>query len=166
VIAVGSPATPCNCTTRRLVTFDGGRSWRRAPALGPDFQGRGRFLYWWREEELHRVFDWPAATSPLRSRVVASVDGSIVDAASTPEGVAALVDRRGRVPQVAIARGDEVTVSTLPDAGRETVARSVDVSWPTIVVRGIDTSDVERSPFAPAEWRSRDGGATWLFSRS
>src|SRR5262249_47453092 len=41
VIAVGTPAPACGCATRRLQTHDAGRTWRAAPGVGENFQGRG-----------------------------------------------------------------------------------------------------------------------------
>jgi PQQ-like domain len=156
VIAVGSPAPACGCSPTRLRTDDGGRTWKSVPALGGSFQGRGPLLYWWKGGSLFLLRG--KATTSQR---VASADGTIVSAANTAGGVAALVDRPGRPPQVIVAAGAQARVVTLPAGSPADVVRSISTTGSTVVVRGDDDSSPGAGPDPTVEWRSRDGGATW-----
>ena len=162
-ISIGLPAPACNCTTRRLWTTDGGRTWHLLNAAGSDFEGRGASFYWWRDGSLLRVTPWPPSLRQrLASRQVASVPGgTIIDVANVPGGVAALVDRGAKPPQVILAQGSEQTVVTLPDAGDGAIPRSISVEGSTLVVAGKDLSSPAAAPDPEIEWRSRDGGRTW-----
>ena len=163
VISLGLPPASCDCTTRRLWTSDGGRSWRPLGAVGADFQGQGSSLYWWKKGSLFRVDTWPPRAGSTGSRRVARVDdGTIVSVANVPGGVAALVDRRTRPPQVILARGAEADVVTLPDAGDAALARSISARGSALVVRGKDFSSPSAAPDETVEWRSGDGGRTWV----
>jgi hypothetical protein len=53
----------------------------------------------------------------------------------------------------------------LPRAEGEIVARSVDVAWPAMTVRGHDGVGFMRREEGSIEWRSIDGGAKWIVSR-
>ncbi len=164
VIAVGLPASSCNCATTQRITHDGGRTWTRTRAISGDFQGRGSSLYWWDAGTLDRVVNWPSAGATLRSQVVAHPDGSIVSAAVVPGGVAALVDRGAKPAQVIVGRGAAVQTVTLPDAGAAVVARSLTAAWPTLIVRGHSYASPSSAPDPKVEWRSTNGGKTWRIS--
>lgn len=160
VIAVGSPAPACNCTTTRLWTADGGRTWRETKLIGPGFEGAGASLFWWNENGLFKVDRWPPAAA-LRSHRVATLAGSIVDDARVPGGIAALVDRRTAAPQVVVVRSGNAKSVTLPAAGATAVPRSISASWPNITVTGHSYGSPDADPDPVVTWRSHDGGATW-----
>lgn len=159
VIAVGYPASACNCAVRRLWTRDGGRTWQPLAGLGGAFQGRGDLLYWWQGGALFRY----AAGG---SRRIASADGTIVAAANVGGGIDALVDRGSKAPQVLLARGDGATAVTLPDPGDGVVVRSIAADGQSVVVRGRDVSAPAAGPDPAVEWRSADGGQTWTGATS
>ena len=163
VIAVGLPASSCNCATTQRITLDGGRTWKQTRAISGDFQGRGSALYWWDAGTLQRVVNWPAGAA-LRSQVVAHPDGSIVSAAAIPGGVAALVDRGSKPPQVIVARGASTQTVTLPDAGSAVVARSLTAAWPVLTVNGRSYAAPSTAPDPRVQWRSTNGGKTWRMS--
>src|SRR5262249_27754819 len=72
VISVGTP-TPCNCTTTRLWTKNGGRTWAKTRLVADGFAGRGRFLFSWNAGALNRIAPWPPKGSRLQTRPVAKV---------------------------------------------------------------------------------------------
>jgi hypothetical protein len=156
VISVGAAAPPCGCSTRRLWTSNNGRTWRTTTAVGGDFEGRGSSLYWWAGGTLSLA--GPPFTS---SRRLVTADGEIVDAATVPGGVAALVDRRSKAPQVILAQGAAAQIVTLPPGPSAGVVRSIDAAGATVVVTGRDYSSPGDGADPPLVWRSRDGGETW-----
>jgi hypothetical protein len=160
VISVGLPASSCNCATTQLITLDGGRTWTRTRAISGDFEGRGSSLYWWDAGTLQRVVNWPAGAA-LRSRVVAHPDGTIVSAASGAGGVAALVDRGAKPPQVIVSHGSAAQTVTLPDAGPGVVARTLSAAGPALTVRGRSYAAPSTAPDPLVQWRSTNGGASW-----
>lgn len=165
LISVGFPASACNCATRQLSTNDGGRTWHSAPGIGPSFEGRGSSLYWWQAAALYRVTTWPPRAGTLRSRRIETANGTIVDAANVPAGIAALVDRRRKPPQVILAAGLAATTVTLPDGGDDVIPSTIAAAWPALVVRGTDYSHPTAAPDPSVTWRSSDGGKTWTLNR-
>ncbi len=163
VIAVGSPASACNCSTTQLWTADGGRTWHALPEVGGDFQGRGSRLYWWTAAALYELA-WPPKPHPA-SRRIATTDGQIVSAVDVPGGIAALVDRREQPPQVIVSRGGAASTVTLPDAGDTVVPRTLTAAWPDLTVTGTDYTHPSAAPDPTVTWQSRDGGVTWTVGR-
>jgi hypothetical protein len=157
VIGVGATAPPCGCATQRLWTENNGRSWRIARGIGGDFEGLGSTLYWWAGGSLYLA--GPNFQSSQRLTTVA--DAQIVDAAATPGGVVALVDRRSKAPQVIVAQGDETHIVTLPSWPAAGLVRSIAAGGATVVVAGRDQSSPGADPDPTLTWRSRDGGQTW-----
>jgi len=154
VISVGAPAPTCGCSTQRLWTLNGGRSWRVARGIGGDFEGRGT-LYWWAGGSLY-------LGGIEASQRLTTVDGEIVDAAAVPGGAVALVDRRSKPPQVIVAQGSDIRVVTLPAGPSTGVVRSIAAAGDTVVVTGQDDSSAGNGTGQPLTWRSRDGGRTWV----
>ena len=54
----------CMCTTRKLWTDDGGKTWRATTAVGDDFMGSAGLLYWWQRGALHALASAPPAGRP------------------------------------------------------------------------------------------------------
>jgi PQQ-like domain len=160
VIAVGSPAPKCNCSTTRLWTHDGGRTWHETKVIGPGFDGAANGLYWWNGNGVFEVDHWPPSAA-LRSHRVATLGGSIVDDARIPGGIAALIDRRTQAPQVVVVRSGQAKTVTLPAGGASAVPRSISVAWPTITVTGHSYASPAAGADPVVTWRSHDGGATW-----
>jgi outer membrane protein assembly factor BamB len=154
VIGVGAPPPPCGCSTRQLATTDGGRTWKPVPGLGESFEGRGSQLYWWEGGSLF-LYAKP------RSARISAADGTIADAANLGNGLAALVDRRGKAPQVIVASGPNAQVETLPAGPAGAVVRSIAAAGRTIVVTGRDDSAPGAGRDPTVTWRSTDGGGTW-----
>jgi PQQ-like domain len=164
VIAVGSPAPRCNCTTTRLWTDDNGASWHATARIGPNFDGSGSNFYWWGNGTLNQVAEWPPRAG-IRSRTIASTTGAIVDDALLPDGLVALVDRRSAPPQVIITRSGKTHTVTLPSAGTATTVRTIAAAWPVLTVAGRSYASPAAGPDPVVTWRSTDGGATWTSSR-
>jgi PQQ-like domain len=173
MISVGDRALGCACRQRRLWTPDGGVSWRpTSEAVGNGFIGSAGTLWWWRGGALFRATHWPPGAAGLRGVRVARLPGVIVDARAVPGGVVALVshrvaglgfDRRPRL--LFVQRRRKPKVLRLPWAAGEVVARSVDVAWPAMTVRGHDGVGFIRREEGSIEWRTIDGGAKWVVSR-
>jgi hypothetical protein len=159
--------SPCMCTTRKLWTADGGRTWHPTTALGDHFAGSSGTLYWWVRGSLFRIMAFPPRPlyAALRSKLAISVpDGRIVDAKAIPGGVAALVSRRvggkgwDAEPRVVIARGDEANAIALPAHEGRILAHELEADWPNLTVTG---TDYAAEPARAVTWSSTDGGATW-----
>jgi hypothetical protein len=173
MLSVGDRALRCACRQRRLWTADGGASWRpTSEAVGNGFIGAAGTLWWWRGGSLFRAAHWPPAAAGLRGVRVARLPGVIVDARAVPGGVVALVSHRvaglgfdHRPRLMFVQRRRKVKVLRLPRAEGEVVARSVDVAWPAMTVRGHDGVGFMRREEGSIEWRSIDGGAKWVVSR-
>jgi hypothetical protein len=157
VISVGSPGPVCQCATRQLWTQNGGRTWRQA-AIGEHFAGKGPSVYWWTDTALFQ-----AAPGLRSSTRVATTDGRIVSAALLGGGLAALVDRYGKPPQVIVAAGSSPHVVTLPMGPATSVVRSIRVVGSQLVVRGTYLS-TDGSAAATVDWSSHDGGMTWILA--
>jgi hypothetical protein len=89
-----------------------------------------------------------------------------------PGGVAALVSRRvaglgfdHRPTLLIVQRRRKVRVLRLPWVAGEVVARSVEVGWPTITVRGYDLVAFTRREQGSIEWRTVNGGGRWTVFR-
>jgi hypothetical protein len=156
VISVGAPAPACGCSTQRLWTGDGGRTWRATRGIGENFEGRGSALYWWTGGSI-----FLAAPGLARSTRVTTVDGEIVSAVDVGGGIAALVDRRSKAPQVILANGGAARTVTLPPGPAGAVVRSIAVTGSTLVATGRDYSFPGLGPDPVLTWRSSDGGQTW-----
>ncbi|HST25621.1 MAG TPA: PQQ-binding-like beta-propeller repeat protein, partial [Gaiellaceae bacterium] len=155
VISVGAPAPACGCSTQRLWTSDGGRTWKVARGIGEDFEGSGSTLYWWSGSALF-LADPGFATS----KKIATADGPIVDGAAAG-GAVVLVDRRSKPPEVIVAHGSSTQTVTLPAGPTAAVVRSIAASGSTVVVAGRDYSSPGTGPDPSLSWHSHDGGVTW-----
>ncbi len=158
LISVGSPAPPCGCATTRLWTENGGRTWRVVTSVGENFAGRGSSIYWWTDTSL--FLTGPGFRGSAR---VATTDGTIVSAQVVPGGVAALVDRRDKAPQVILAQGATARVVTLPPGPATTVVRSITSDGSALVIRASYAS-MEAPGQLPIDWRSQDEGQTWTLT--
>jgi len=164
VIELGAAPDTCMCTTRALWTDDDGATWRPTAAIGADFTGGGGRLYWWSGGSLFRVVKWPVAATKISSRRVAATDGTIVDVVNIRDGVAAVVERGTKPPQVIVAHGFAGTVSTLPAGGSQAVVRRISVSGSSLLVTGTDYSHPTAAPDPGLEWHSDDSGKTWALA--
>ena len=122
---------------------------------------RGSAVYWWDGGSLFRVAKWPVAARRIASRLVARTDGTIVSTVLIPDGVAALVDRGARSPQVIVAQGQTAQVQALPAAGGQALVREIGGTWPLLTVSGTDYSHPTAAADPVLEWRSSDGGKTF-----
>ncbi len=156
VISVGAPAPACGCSTKRLWTADGGRTWRAARGIGESFEGRGPLLYWWAGGSLYL-----AGHDLASSTRVATADGEIVSVVNVAGGVAALVDRRAKAPEVILAQGNQARIVALPAGPAAGVVRSIAAAGSTVVVTGRDYSSPDAGPDPTLTWRSHDDGETW-----
>ena len=129
-------------------------------------------LWWWRGGNLFRAAVWPPAKQGLRRHRVARIRGVIIDGKAVPDGVAALVSIRtagirfDNTPRILLVRGAAVSRVTLPEAEGQVLARSIDVAWPQIIVRGVDVTAFTRQEQGAVIWRSGDGGITWRVERT
>ncbi len=156
VISVTS-GSACHCGQRELWTGDGGRSWNETNALTPSFTGSGRTVFSWSGTTV-RAASWP----PRHSHPFASFPEPLADVAAVPEGIAALLTSAGKswdnAPRLAIVRGKKISTVTLPDEPGQVIARSIRVTWPTVVVRTFVFTDHGRET---VHWRSPNGGRSW-----
>jgi hypothetical protein len=173
MISLGDRVTDCGCRQVRLWTVDAGAHWHATREVGgTGFVGGGGTLWWWRGGDLFRAAVWPPAKQGLRRRRVARIKGVILDAKPVPDGVAALASSRvagiyyDNTPRILLVRGAVITVLTLPVVTGEVLARSLEVSWPQITVRGADMTAFRRGLQSGLTWRSADGGASWRVDRS
>jgi hypothetical protein len=166
VVDVGFDPSKCMCTTRKLWTDDGGRTWRQTTAVGNDFLASAGRLYWWRRGSIHVLAGMPSPGRRTQaSKPAVSVsDGVVVGASAIPDGVAALVSRRvgGRnwdnAPRVVVVHGTDARTVQLPATGGRPLAERIEASWPRLTVTAID---YDREPPRTTVWTSRDGGETW-----
>jgi hypothetical protein len=154
LISVGSPAPKCGCATRQLWTQDGGRTWRSA-AIGQSYAASGSAVYWWTDDTL-----FLAAPNLRSSTRIARTDDTIVSGTPVAGGIAALVDRREKAPQVILAQGATTRVVTLPAGPANTVARTIRGAGANLAVRGTSVA-ASTADTVPVEWASKDGGQTW-----
>jgi outer membrane protein assembly factor BamB len=173
MIGLGDRVTDCGCRQVRLWTVDGGIHWHATKqAVGGGFAGGGGMLWWWRGGSLYRAALWPPAKQGLRRQRVARIKGVILDAKAVPDGIAALVSSRtagihfDNSPRVLLVRGGLLTVLTLPAVEGQLLARSLEVAWPQITVRGVDVTAFTRGEQGALTWRSADGGASWRVDRT
>ena len=173
MISLGDRVTDCGCRQVRLWTADAGVHWHATrEGAGGGFVGGGGTLWWWRGGSLSRAAVWPPAKRGLRRQRVARIKGVILDAKPAPDGVAALVSIRmagirfDNSPRILLVRGGVVTVLTLPVALGEVVARSIEVAWPRITVRGADVTAFTRGQQGAVTWSSADGGVSWRVDRT
>jgi PQQ-like domain len=173
MISLGDRVTDCGCRQVRLWTADAGVHWHATREVGGvGFVGGGGTLWWWRGGNLFRAAVWPPAKRGLRRQRVARIKGVILDAGPVPDGVAALVSNRvagihyDNSPRLLLVRGAVITVLTLPAAPGEVLARSLEVAWPQITVRGADMTAFTRGQQGALTWSSADGGASWRVDRT
>ena len=154
LISVGSPAPACGCATRQLWTRNGGKSWRSA-VIGQSYTASGAAVYWWTDNAL-----FLAAPNLRSSTRIALTDGTIVAGTPVAGGMAALVDRRDKAPQVIVAQGTSTRPVTLPAGPQNAVVRTIRGAGGDLVVRGtsVPASSADQ---ARVEWTSKDGGQTW-----
>jgi hypothetical protein len=149
--------SPCHCEQRQLWTSDGGTTWHVTRALTPRFTGVGGRVYAWSGETV-RAASWP----PRASRALETFAEPVADLAVIPGGVAALLTRAGtswdNQPRLALVAGGDVTTLLLPDEPGQVIARSLRVSWPTVVVRTYVFTSRGRQT---VQWRSVNGGKSW-----
>ena len=120
LISVGSPAPACGCATRQLWTQNGGKTWRSA-VIGQSYTASGGAVYWWTDNGL-----FLAAPNLRSSTRIALTDDTIVSGTPVAGGMAALVDRRDKAPQVILAQGTSTRWSRSRPAPRTpSCARSV-----------------------------------------
>jgi hypothetical protein len=114
-------------------------------------------VYAWSGETV-RAASWP----PRSSRLLTTFAEPVADLASIPGGIAALLTRAGtswdNQPRLALAVGRKVTTILLPDEPGQVTARSLRVSWPTVVVRTYIFTSRGRQT---VQWRSVNGGHSW-----
>jgi hypothetical protein len=163
LITVGRAPAACMCSTRQFWTADAGRSWHETTAVGDDFTGTGKTVYWWNAGDLDAIAGFPREA--MRSNDVLRVtNGTVVDAAPVPGGIAALVSSRRNglgwdtSPRVAIIRNGRTQIVTLPPQTGDILAQRLAVRWPRLAVVG---TDFDPTPAKPVSWLSADGGATW-----
>ena len=154
LISVGSPATGCGCATRQLWTQNGGRTWRSA-VVGQSYTASGGAVYWWTDNTL-----FLAAPNLRSSTRIAQTEDTIVSGTPVAGGMAALVDRREKAPQVILAQGASTRLLTLPTGPPNTVVRTIRGTRGDLVVGGTSVPTPTADP-ARVEWTSTDGGQTW-----
>jgi hypothetical protein len=161
VISVGTHPAACNCTARRLWTRDGGHTWRATAEIGANFSGRGNTLVWWRGGKLEQITPWPSQSWTLRSRPIATFSRPIVDTEAIPGGVAVLLTSAGHgwdeTPLLYLIRGGQKQALALPPAKGKVLVTDLDVSWPTVAVKGVGVD----GSIPVARWRSTDAGRRW-----
>ena len=172
MISLGDRVVDCGCRQVRLWTADGGVHWHATKqGSGGGFTGGGGMLWWWRGGNLFRAAAWPPAKQGLRRQRVARIKGVIIDGKAVPDGIAALVSSRAagirfdNTPRILLVRGGVVTVVKLPKAEGQVLARSIEVAWPQITVRGVDVTAFTRQEQGAVIWGSGDGGITWRVDR-
>jgi PQQ-like domain len=173
MLSLGDRALDCACRQRRIWTQDGGVSWRpTSAAVGTGFTGSAGTLWWWRGGSLFRAAHWPPGAAGLRGVRVGRLRGAIVDARAMPGGVVALVSNRvaglgfdNRPRLLLVQRRRKARVLRLPSVAGEILARSVEVAWPVITVRGYDGVAFTRREEGTIEWRTIDGGGKWTVFR-
>jgi hypothetical protein len=173
MIAVGDRSSKCGCRQVRLWTANGGATWARTTsAVGSGFTAAAGTLWWWRGPSLYRAKQWPPARGRLKGVRVASKKGAILDVQPVPGGAAALVTRRvggfgfDRAPLLHVVQNGALRERILPRVAGDVLVRSLDVSWPTIAVHGVDVTAFTRHEQGAVLWVSADGGATWTVSRN
>jgi hypothetical protein len=174
MMALGDRALGCACRQRRVWTQDGGVTWRPTSAVGGNgFIASAGMLWWWRGGALYRAVRWPPAAAGLkRVRVARLRGGRIIDVRAMPGGVVALVSWRvagihwdNRPRLLIVQRRRKPKVVRLPKVAGEVLARSLDVAWPAITVRGYDGTAFTRGEEGTIEWRTINGGGKWTWSR-
>jgi hypothetical protein len=160
---------------RRYWTSDNGRHWHLTRRISPEFDGRGKWLFYvggQRRTKLYRVSPWPPRTGTIRSRLLATTSvGSFAQIEAVPGGVVAAIDigpEAPHRPKVLIRRNGTQRVVQLPlPSGRPEGTcnvLSLTAEWPNLWVLGqpreIDgkcSADLENA----MTWWSPDGGQTW-----
>jgi outer membrane protein assembly factor BamB len=173
MLSLGQRGSGCACRQLRVLTQDGGASWRpTSAAVGHGFTASAGTLWWWRGGGLFRATHWPPGAAGLKGRRVARLPGRIVDVKAIPGGVVALVSRRVaglgfdfRPRLLFVQRHRKVRVLRLPRVVGEVLARSVEVTWPAMTVRGYDGVAFTRGVDGAIEWRTANGGARWTVFR-
>jgi hypothetical protein len=173
MISVGDRVSSCGCRQIRLWTADGGSTWHATTgAMGEGFTAAAGTLWWWRGGGLYRAAAWPPGGRGVRGVRVARVAGAILDVQPVPGGVAVLATRRvagfgyDRAPTLVVVRGRTISRPRLPRLGGEVLARSLEVAWPRITVRGADVTAFTRSEVGALTWTSGNGGRTWSATRT
>ena len=164
LIDVGLDPGRCMCTTRKLWTADGGRTWRATTAIGDEFTSSAGLLYWWQRGALHALTALPGRQTQSSDPAVSVSDGVIVGAAAIPDGIVALVSSRVRgqgwdtAPRVVVMHGVTASTVTLPATRGRPLATAIAASWPKLTVTATDYGP---DPSRTVTWSSVDGGATW-----
>jgi hypothetical protein len=160
VIRVATVAAGCACAYD-LWTVDGGRHWTATRAIGGGLVGRGSSLYWLAQggTEIQQVSPWPPR-GRIRSRSVAAVDdGTIVDLALVPGGVAALVrNQTTGATSILVVHGAETETVRLPAPPGALVAESLRSAGGDLVVDGtVFSGGASRQ----MRWTSGADAAAW-----
>ncbi len=166
VISTGSTPGACMCSTRQLWTSDAGKSWHTTKTLSGNFVGSGGRVYFWEGGAL-RTLALPARAGGgrLAARTIESVrNGTIVAAAPTRSGVAALVSARvdgqgwDTAPRVIVANGSTAHLVTLPAQPGQPLAQIIAANGNRLTVTALDFTE---QPARKLTWTSTDGGSTW-----
>jgi hypothetical protein len=173
MISLGDRVTRCGCHQARVWTADAGLHWHATKeGGGGGFVEGGGTLWWWRGGGLFRAAVWPPGKEGLRGQRVARIKGVILDAKAVPDGVAALASSRvagihfDNSPRIVLVRGAVIDVLALPTAEGQVLARSLEVAWPRITVRGADVTAFTRGQQGAVTWSSADGGFSWRVDRT
>jgi hypothetical protein len=159
VIRVAAVARGCACAYD-LWTKDGGRHWTPTRAIAGGLTGRGGSLYWVAGggTTIQEVAPWPPARD-IRSRTIASVDGTVVSLTLVQGGVAALIrnSTTGAV-SVVVLHGDDKQAVSLPAPPGSLIGASLSASGDGVVVDGtvFSAGSTER-----VRWASGDGDDHW-----
>jgi hypothetical protein len=163
VIDVSTSPGSCMCDTRKLWTSDAGRTWHESELVDDDFTGSGTNVYWWDGGTLHALTNFPGKAT--KTHVALNLgNGTIVDAATVPGGVVALVSNRvdglgwDTNPRVAVIRSGKTQLVTLPAQTGDILTQRLLVRWPRLIVTG---TDFDSAPLKSVGWVSTNGGATW-----
>jgi hypothetical protein len=157
---------------RRYWTTDNGRHWRVTTRISPQFDGRGRWLFYiGGQRQLYRVSPWPPHGRTIRRHLISTASvGSFAQIAAVPGGVVAVIDIGERPPyrpKVLIRRSGTTRLTELPSGGRASGTCNViglTAEWPSINVVGQPRNpdgSCSADMDAAMVWWSPDGGQTW-----
>ncbi|HZQ63898.1 MAG TPA: PQQ-binding-like beta-propeller repeat protein [Gaiellaceae bacterium] len=158
-IRVATVARGCACAYD-LWTRDGGRHWTPTRAIAGGLTGRGASLYWIASggTSIQAVSQWPPAGGPIRSRTVATVEGTVVSLALVPGGVAGLVRAVSGAASVVVVRGADKQSVDLPAPPGSLVTASLSASGDQVIVDGTVFSEGRT---ARVRWTSTGDSRAW-----
>jgi hypothetical protein len=167
LISIDTNPGRCMCATEQLYTNDGGKSWHETATVSDRFAAGGGRLYFWTSSRLSVLASLPRHTNSARlaSTTVATItDGTIVQAAAIPGGLAVLVSSRvhgsnwDTEPRVLLVHGTTVQAVTLPTARGRLLVQKLTATGQHLTVTA---TDFVANPARAAVWVSPNGGATW-----